>query len=325
MRGKVSVSSENRENNESAIKLLQQAIAADPNFAPAYAELARACNIKAFYYASDAEKKKLNVEAEVAVEKALTLNPDLPEGHFARGLILWTHANRFPHEQAIQSYKRALALSPNLDEAHHQLGVVYFHLGLLDKAHEEIEQALAINPSNTFARFRLGVINMYRARYEEALAVFKSTPLDKNPSLWSFQTASALFQLGRTQEASEVVEEYLKTNATDEGGTVTSVKVMLLAKAGKEREAEDLIRRAVEIGKGFGHFHHTAYNIASAYALLNKPEQAIKWLQVAADDGFPCYPLFEKDANLNSLRKDERFLVFMAKLKQQWEHYNATL
>ena len=100
---------------------------------------------------------------------------------------------------------------------------------------------------------------------------------------------------------------------------------MLLAKAGKEREAENLTRRAVEIGKGFGHFHHTAYNIASAYALLNKPEQAIKWLQIAADDGFPCYPLFENDANLNSLRKDERFIVFMAKLKQQWEHYDATL
>jgi tetratricopeptide (TPR) repeat protein len=325
LRGKINVSSENRENNESAIKLLEQAIAADPNFASAYAELARAYNIKAFYYASDAEKKKLNVEAEVAVEKALTLNPDLPEGHFARGLILWTHANRFPHDQAIQSYKRALALDPNLDEAHHQLGVIYFHIGLLDKAQEEIEQALAINPSNTFARFRLGVINLYRARYEEALAVFKSTPLDKNPSLWSFQTACALLQLGRTQEASQVVEEYLKTNATDEGGTVTSVKVMLLAKAGKEREAEEMIRRAVEIGKGFGHFHHTAYNIASAYALLNKPEQAVKWLQVAADDGFPCYPLFENDANLNSLRKDKRFIAFIAKMRQQWERNTATL
>jgi hypothetical protein len=51
----------------------------------------------------------------------------------------------------------------------------------------------------------------------------------------------------------------------------------------------------------------------------------MKWLQVAADDGFPCYPLFENDANLNSLRKDERFIAFMAKLKQQWERYKATL
>lgn len=325
LRGKVNVGSENRENNESAIKLLEQAIAADPNFAPAYAELARAYHIKAFYFAFDADRKKLTEDSEVALEKALTLNPDLAEAHFVRGLLLWSHANRFPHEQAIQSYKRALALNPNLAEAHHQLGLVYLHIGLLDKAWEEIENALASNPGNTLARFRFGVINLYRAKYEEALAFFNSTPLDKNPALLSFQTATALLQLGRTQEASEIVEEYLNTYATDEGGTVTSVKAMLLAKAGKEREAEETIRRAVEIGKGFGHFHHTAYNIASAYALLNKPEQAIKRLEVAAADGFPCYPLFENDANLDSLRKDERFIAFMAKLKQQWERYNATL
>jgi hypothetical protein len=58
---------------------------------------------------------------------------------------------------------------------------------------------------------------------------------------------------------------------------------------------------------------------------MNRPEEAIKWLQVTADEGFPCYPLFESDANLDSLRKDARFISFMAKLKQQWEHNNATL
>ncbi|MBA3766798.1 MAG: tetratricopeptide repeat protein [Acidobacteria bacterium] len=325
LRGKVNVGSENRDNNETAIKLLEQAIAADPNFAPAYAELARAYNINAFFFASEAEKKKLNEDAEVALEKALALNPDLAEGHFVRGVLLWTHANRFPHEQAIQSYKRALALKPNLDEAHHQLGIVYFHIGLLDKAQEEIEKALAINPGNTLARFRLGVINLYRGKHEEALAIFKTIPRGANPALLDNAVATALSQLGRNQEASEIVEEYLKTYAKDEGGTMTSVKAMLLAKAGDEREAEETIQRAVEGGEGFGHFHHTAYNIASAYALLNKPEQAIKWLVVAADDGFPCYPLFENDANLNRLREDERFIAFMAKLKQQWERYNATL
>ena len=42
LRGKVNAGSENRENNENAIQLLEQAIAADPDFAPAYAELAEA-------------------------------------------------------------------------------------------------------------------------------------------------------------------------------------------------------------------------------------------------------------------------------------------
>jgi len=58
---------------------------------------------------------------------------------------------------------------------------------------------------------------------------------------------------------------------------------------------------------------------------MNRPDPALKWLQVTADEGFPCYPLFESDANLDNLRKDARFISLMANLKQQWEHYDATL
>jgi hypothetical protein len=42
MRGMVNVSSENPADNQAAIKLFEQAVAADPNFAAAYAELSRA-------------------------------------------------------------------------------------------------------------------------------------------------------------------------------------------------------------------------------------------------------------------------------------------
>jgi tetratricopeptide (TPR) repeat protein len=325
MRGKVNVSSENPDDNETAIKLFEQAVAADPTFAAAYAELARAYSIKARFFAPVPEKKKLNEEAEVDVEKALALDPNLAEGYFSKGLILWTPYKRFPHEQAVQSYKRALELNPNLDEAHHQLGFVYLHIGLLDKGRQEIEKALAINPGNSLARYRLGVIDMCRGKYEEAFQIFNSTPLEKSPSLLAFYTSTALFRLGRNQEASTVIEQFLKSYPNDEGGLVTSVKAMMLAKAGKEREAEDAIQRAIEIGRGYAHFHHTSYSIASAYALMNRPDPALKWLQVTADEGFPCYPLFEGDANLDNLRKDPRFIAFMANLKQQWEHYNATL
>jgi serine/threonine protein kinase/Tfp pilus assembly protein PilF len=325
MRGKVNVSSENPDNNEAAIKLFEQSVAKDPNFAAAYAELARAYNIKARYFAPVADKKKLNEEAEIDVEKALALDPRLAEGHFARGLILWTPYKRFPHEQAIESYRRALELNPNLDEAHHQLGFVYLHIGMLDKAWVEIQRALAINPGNTLARYRLGVIDMCRAQYEEAFQIFNSTPLEKNPSLLAFYTANALFRLGRNEEASAMIERFFKEYPHDEGGAVTSVKAMMLAKAGKKSEAEAAIQHAIEIGRGYAHFHHTSYNIASAYALMNQPEPALKWLEVTADEGFPCYPLFKSDANLDNLRKDPRFVSFMAKQKQQWEHYSATL
>jgi serine/threonine protein kinase len=200
MRGMVSVSSENPADNQAAIHLFEQAIAADPNFASAYAELSRAYTIKARYVASDAERKKAYEDAEVAVDKALAIDPNLAEGHFARGLVLWTPYKRFPHEQAIQSYRRAIELNPNFDEAHHQLGFIYLHIGMLDKGQQEIEKALAVNPSNTLARYRLGVIDMCRAKYAEAFQIFNSTPLQENPELLAFYTSNALYGWGGTQK-----------------------------------------------------------------------------------------------------------------------------
>ena len=71
--------------------------------------------------------------------------------------------------------------------------------------------------------------------------------------------------------------------------------------------------------------HHTSHNIASAYALMDEPEQAMKWLQVTADEGFPNYLLFEGDAQSNKLRNDPRFIALMAQQKQRWERFSATL
>jgi tetratricopeptide (TPR) repeat protein len=239
--------------------------------------------------------------------------------------MLWTPYKRFPHAQAIQSYRRAIELNPNFDEAHHQLGFVYLHIGMLDKGQQEIEKALAINPGNTLARYRLGVIDMCRAKYAEAFQIFNSTPLEQNPELLAFYTSNALFRLGRKEEASALIERYFKDHSKDKGGMVTSVKAMMLAKAGKKSEAEATIQHAIEIGRGYAHFHHTSYNIASAYSLMNEPEQAMKWLQVTADEGFPNYPLFASDAQLDNLKKDPRFTAFMTQQKQQWERFSATL
>lgn len=324
-RGKVHAANQNAESITQAIALFEQAVAADPNFAAAYAELAQAYSVRGFYFAPEAERKKLNEDAQVAIQKALRLDPNLADAHYARGLILWTHANRFPHAQAVQAYKQALALNPRLDEAHHQLGLVYFHVGLFDQGSQQIEAALAANPGNALARFRLGTIHSYRGKYEDALEVFNTTSLEKNPSVRAFHTATALFQLRRDTEAMEVIDKFLKDYPQDEGGVVHSVKAMILAKAGRRREAEAAIQRAIDIGQGFGHFHHTAYNVASAYALLNDSDQAVKWLRTAADEGFPCYPLFNSDPNLRSLRTNDAFIAFMVKLKQQWERYAATL
>jgi len=56
---------------------------------------------------------------------------------------------------------------------------------------------------------------------------------------------------------------------------------------------------------------------------MNKPSEAIHFLQQASETGFPCYPQFDRDKNLNNLRKDPRFVTFLAAQKKQWEHFKS--
>ncbi len=323
LRGRYYLNRQNKDDNEAAITALERAVATDPAFAAAYAELAQAYVWKLFLFAPD--EQQWAEKAFVAAEKALSLDPNLAVAHLARGRILWTPANRFPHEKAIREYRLALTLDSTLDEARNQLALVYCHIGAFDEALQESNEAVATNPNNNLAQFRIGQTLNFQRKYSDALSVLRNIPQEVNPALLGYQNAWALFNLGKRDEASAMLDQLLRDYPRDTGGVFTSVQAVLAASAGQERIAEDKIKLAVEKGKGFGHFHHTAYHIACAYALMNKPEPAIKWLEAAADDGFPCYPLFESDTNLDNLRKDARFVTFLAKQKQQWEHYKTIL
>jgi tetratricopeptide (TPR) repeat protein len=216
-------------------------------------------------------------------------------------------------------------LNPDLDEARNQLAIVYNHIGAFDEAHKELDQAIAINPNNSLAQFRLGETLLFQCQYEQALKTLRNVPRETNRTMVGHQIVWALFNLGRKEEAFDDLEKFLKDYPEDNRGLFTSVQAVMEAANGRQRIAEEKIRSAIEKGKGFGHFHHTAYYIACAYALMNKREQSLKWLESAAADGFPCYPLFKTDPNLNNLRQEPRFDVFMEKLAQQWEHYRSIL
>jgi serine/threonine protein kinase/tetratricopeptide (TPR) repeat protein len=322
LRGMFHLRRENKTDIDAAVENLERAIQIDRDFAIAHAELAIAYNNKTFFFAP---QENLEEKAFVAVGNALRLDNDLAEAHLARGILLWTHSQGFPHEKAVAELRQALALNSSLDDAHQRLALVYVHVGLAAKALQEAQEAVAINPNNTLASYRIGVALQLQGKYGQAFDVYERIPREVTPAVWGFNSARSLFYLGRREEASARLEEILNTLPQDEGGVLTSTQALLLAAAGQKRQAENKIKMAVEKGKGFGHFHHTAYNIASAYALMNEPERAMHWLEQTAADGMPCYPLFDQDPNLNNLRQYSPFQIFMAKQNEQFERYRATL
>jgi tetratricopeptide (TPR) repeat protein len=152
-------------DNQVAIGMLEHAIVLDPDFAPAYAELADAYRVRFTQFAP--QEKEWEGKAFRAADKAISLDPDLAEAYVARGFLLWTPSQGFRHKEAMQEYRHALTLNPNLDEAHHYLGNVYIHIGLPDRGIEELQRAVALNPSNTPARARIGVALLYHGRCEQ--------------------------------------------------------------------------------------------------------------------------------------------------------------
>lgn len=316
-RGRYYLNRQNREDQDTAITALEKAIEIDPTFAIAYTELAQAYTWKHFAFSPE-KTRELAEKAFIATEKALSLDPELPEAYLARGRLLWTPENRFPHEKAIKDYRRALELDPKLYEARNQLALVYCHVGALEEALRESYEGVKINPTNNLLQLRIGQSMNSQGKYEEALSKLRGIPKKVHPSMIGHQTAWALYNLGRMDEASATVELFL-SEEPDAGGTFASIKAVLAASSGRNREAEELIKEALEKGKGYGHFHHTAYTIGCAYALMNKPEEAIRYLEMAAETGYPCYPSFEIEPSLNNIRQDPRFEEFMSRLKSRWE------
>jgi len=129
---------------EQALALFNQAIAIDPNYAAAWAGMARA-----YIYLADVYRAPLSILPAMrgAAEKAVALNLDLAEGHLHLGYIAMSYDLDFA--KAKRELKLALKLRPSLAEAHALMG---FYLLRVDKnpaaARQQLQAAEKLDPLN---------------------------------------------------------------------------------------------------------------------------------------------------------------------------------
>ena len=300
-------------SRERAATFFEQAVQADPQFALAHAALGSAYTQHFFYKDAD---RRWEQKAFLAIEKALALDAGLAEGYLARAQLAWSLPNGFPHERAVRDLQRAIAIKPSLADAHIELGKIYVHIGLLDKSIVENAQALRLDPGSVAARGRLAQSHTYLRDCQTALElVMRDGRLPQNH-------AAALACLGRVDEALQLSD----SSAT--GPEAVSQLGLLLALKGDRTAARETIARVqltADNVAGLSDLHHTQYNIGATYALLGDTRQAVSWLKKASREGLPCYPLFERDPTLDSLRQDPEFVAFMQQLKSQAEQFRSTL
>ena len=294
---------------ERAISFLERAVQADPSFALAHAALGSQYMARFFYV--DAQPA-LEQKAVVAVEKALALDPNLAEGYLARAQLVWTLPNRFPHERAIRDLKRALALNPSLAAAYRELGKVYLHVGLLEESIDANRRAVTLNPGDGAAH-RQVLAHLYLRQCETALQV-----LEQQSERGARRRAEILRCLHREDDA---LHELAAT-------PYPALRAALLARKGlrgaARRELETM-RPVAANAEELSHLHHAQYYMGVAHALLGDTRKAVSWLKKASSEGLPCYPLYERDPDLDSLRKDPEFIALLLELKAQADRLRSAL
>ncbi len=307
-------------NVDASIALLQKAVSLDPKFAEAYAALADSYHTKAYFFAAgDAE---LDRQAEKALARALELDPDLPAANLVRAGLFWRPSSGFPHEETILEIRRALAIAPNFGDAHFFLGVVYFHVGLIEESRQEFLRARQLLPDDPGPKAHLGLIALFQGRYAEAAAALQTNLPGIPRSFGEYNIACAFLYSGDAKAGRTRIEN-IKEKFEDEGGLVIATHALLLAVAGNKKAAHEKIEEALKTGQGFGHFHHTTYAVASAFAIMNEPDSAMKWLTYTAENGYPNLEWFQRDPNLDNLRKDPRFSELIQKMKPRFERLKA--
>jgi TolB-like protein/DNA-binding winged helix-turn-helix (wHTH) protein/tetratricopeptide (TPR) repeat protein len=307
---------------QAAVQELERAVLLDPAFALARATLASAYTQLHFYNAAD---RRFDQKAFVEIERALRIDPRLPEAYLARAQLTWTALNGFPHEAAIADLRRAVALNPNLADAHLELEKVYYHIGLTDKALSEGEQVQRLDPyqaSSTNRRFRTLID---AGRLEQVRLV-----MDGNANQGAYARADALIALGRLHDA---LQHLSSSNAIRRGVADYDIGALALlgvvhARLNQPKNAEHVLAMiipAAENSTGLSHMHHAQLHIGATLSLLGRKDDAVRWLTKAADEGYPSFPRFSTDPSLMSLKGYPPYEALLRRLRTHWERWKRSL
>jgi len=153
-----------------AVELFEQAVAADPGFARAWAGLAATYNVAPGWGFFDRDYLAL---AHEAAETAIRLSPELSLPYAVLGMNL---NSRYPvdYEQALSLFDEALARNPKNTTAYLWRTVVYLDLGYFDRAEQDAQQCLEIDPAYEICRSFLALAALFAGDTERALAIHET-------------------------------------------------------------------------------------------------------------------------------------------------------
>ena len=175
---------------DEAIRLFEAAIARDSGWAPPWASLAEATELR-LWYVNGTDGPDLGTmtaaldRAERAARQALALDPRSASAHVALGNVL---RDRFEWREAGAAYRAALAIDPDYSEAHQGYSELLVATGRAAEAVQSAARAAALDP----APIRMNMLGWNLAtdgRESEAIQAFeKGISLDPDGKLGSLRS-----------------------------------------------------------------------------------------------------------------------------------------
>ncbi len=195
------------EDNRLSRDYFERAIAIDPDFARAHADIAfsHAMDLLSGWTTAPEETLRL---AKKHGEFAIELDPNQREVHFAMGAV---HLRERRFEDAIGSNLRAIEIDPNYADAYAQMAWIMMYAGRAEEGLGSIEKAMRLNPHYSFFYSTVrGLIAFQLERFEEAAAAFEAV-VARNPQFpIAHQLLAATYaHLGRIDDAEWEAEEVL--------------------------------------------------------------------------------------------------------------------
>jgi TolB-like protein/Tfp pilus assembly protein PilF len=187
------------ESFEQAARWYKEAIARDPNFALAIAQLA-ICRLRQHWLADPLTESEL-AEAGQMAKQAVTLAPDLAEAHVAMGVFHYYGFREY--EPALTEFQRAIALRPNNSPALQFVAAVHRRQGRWNSTLDELRRSFEQDPRDANIASTIAETHLLLRDWKEAEEMARhSLAIDPHEGLgMHVLLLSSLNRTGNAEEA----------------------------------------------------------------------------------------------------------------------------
>jgi TolB-like protein/DNA-binding winged helix-turn-helix (wHTH) protein/tetratricopeptide (TPR) repeat protein len=282
-----------------AVGYFEEAIAIQPDFAEAYAELAMV-QVQ-FLYGGPYSPHQIIPKAEAAARKALQLDDNQAKAHRALGQILNLYYWRW--EEGDKELERATVIG-GLDDPPEAVSASLRRRGRVQEAIAAAERARKFDPLSVQAQIAVG--NSYRAagQYDRAMNEYRRA-LEMSPgnNRVQFQIGVNLVAMGRPADAIRDLE-FASRQATGHNSRMEAYLGYAYAVAGRRRDAREVLKELEDHRKDQ---YVSWYGIALIHDALGEKAPALAALQRAFEDRAVEFGLHDNYAPFRTIASEPAF------------------